>query len=109
MIFDNLKKYIKLYYTKNGVIMKNIKDFNYKNEILFKIIRNKLWNVEKDENDYLNDSSEILFLIEGLDTFEEVSFEIEKFYLNNKINDVYGNYSEISKVIAVEYLKKIES
>lgn len=87
--------------------MKEIKDFEKKNEILFKIIRNNLWSIDKNENDYLNDSSEILFLIEGLDSVEEVSIEIENFYLNNRINDVYGNYAEISKVIAREYLENI--
>lgn len=85
--------------------MKNIKDFEKKNNILFKIIRNNLWSIEKDEDDYFNDSSEILFLIEGLNSVEDVSLEIEKFYLNNKVDDVYGNYSEISKVIARDYLE----
>lgn len=87
--------------------MKKIKDFKTKNEILFKIIRNNLWDVNKTEDDYLNSSSEILFLIEGLDNVKEVSEEIENFYLNNEINDKYGNYKEISKAIAIEYLDSI--
>lgn len=87
--------------------MKNIKDFDVKNEILFKIIRNNLWDVNKNEDDYLNASSELLFVLEGLTTIEDVSTEIENFYLNNEIDDKYGNYQEISKVIAKEYLETI--
>lgn len=87
--------------------MKNIKGFDVKNEILFKIIRNNLWDVNKNEDDYLNASSELLFVLEGLTTIEDVSTEIENFYLNNEIDDKYGNYPEISKVIAKEYLETI--
>lgn len=91
--------------------MKTINNFNKKNEELFKILRNHLWDKNKEEFDYLEESSELLFLIEGVLEPLVLSKKIEAYYLLNKIDDKFSNYEEICKIIANEYLialKKIE-
>ena len=92
--------------------MKTINNFNKKNDALFKILRNHLWDKDKDEFNYLDDSSELLFLIEDVLESSVLAKKIESYYLINKIDDKFSNYEEICKIIATEYLvalKKIDA
>lgn len=85
--------------------MNVIKNFKEKNEGLFFILKNRLWNKNKTEDNYYEESSELLYLIEDAKNEEELSKKILSFYLLNEVNDNFSNYEEIVKEISVDYLE----
>lgn len=84
--------------------MKQIKNFESKNEGLFYILKNILWNKDKTEDDYYNESSELLFIIEGVTDVKELSAKILSYYLVNAVNDSFSNYEGRVPDIARDYL-----
>ncbi len=76
-------------------------------EILSQILLKNIFSGKYDKDDYLDDATNIIDIIDSIHNKSIAAQMIEEYYLKTEINDYFSDFETLSFTIAEEYYSKI--